>query len=92
MDIKRIRLVAPPTPACFADRLSWAEYLASAMEAKVKSACTRPFINGRFNASFSHCVDCTAAHRRAMCAEKRCHPPKVAPPEQAQPCHQTEPA
>ena len=80
MDIKRIRIVAPPTPACFHDRLAWAEYLNAAMEDKLKSPLTRPFVDGRFNEQFSHCIDCIPEHRRQMCREGRCKPPVVARP------------
>lgn len=79
MDIRKIRIVAPPTPACFHDRLAWAEYLATAMDAKVKSEATRPFVNDRFNERFSHCTDCLPKHRVQMCREGRCHPPVIAP-------------
>lgn len=54
----------------------WADYLAAAMDDKPKSEATRPFANGRFNEHFSHCVDCLPEHRRRMCSESRCHPPK----------------
>ena len=76
MDIKLIRIVAPPTPACFHDRLSWTEYLGSAMDSKAhRSGHVPPFIDGRFNEAFSHCIDCLHDHRREMCAQGRCHPP-----------------
>lgn len=84
MDVKRILIVAPPTPACFVDRLSWAEYLAAAMDVKAKSAATRPFAAGRFNERFSHCTDCTPSYRRQMCAEQRCHPPVIVRSAKAQ--------
>jgi hypothetical protein len=92
MDIKTIRLVAPPTPACFADRLAWAEYLASCMDTKVKSPATRPFVNGSFNSAFTHCADCTPEHRRRMCQEKRCQPPVIAHAAkvEVEPCRLTE--
>ena len=77
MDIAVIRMVAPLTPKCFADRLAWAEYLLSAMESK--SVSTKPFTrDGIFNDSFSHCRDCTTDHRRAMVQQGRCHPPMSA--------------
>jgi len=80
LDIKVIRIVAPPTPACFHDRLAWTEYLHAAMEDKLKSHLTRPFVNGRFNEQFSHCVDCITAHRQQMCREGRCKPPVIKAP------------
>lgn len=79
MDIKLIRIVAPPTPDCFADRLAWAEYLSSAMESK--SAATKPFNKAIYQPSFDFCKDCTPAHRRQMVAERRCKPPVIRRPE-----------
>ena len=73
-----IRIVAPPTPGCFADRLAWAEYLSSAMD--IKSAATKPFKAAIYQPSFDWCKDCTTEHRRQMVAEKRCNPPTVTRP------------
>jgi hypothetical protein len=78
VDIKLIRMVAPPAPACFADRLAWAEYLASAME--IKSEATKPFKQAIYQPSFNWCKDCTREHRRQMVAEHRCNPPVIARP------------
>lgn len=78
MDIKLIRIVAPPTPACFGDRLLWAEYLASAMESK--SASTKPFKQAIYQPSFDYCKDCLPEHRRQMVGEKRCSPPVIKRP------------
>ena len=67
-----ILLRAPLAPKCWPDRLSWAEYLFSAQE--IKSAATKPFVDGKFNQNFNHCADCLRAHRQAMVAERRCYP------------------
>lgn len=81
MDIKLIRIVAPPTPRCFADRLAWAEYLKSAMD--IKSAETKPFKQAIYQPSFDWCRDCTREHRLQMLAEDRCHPPAIVRTERA---------
>lgn len=77
MDIAVIRMVAPLTPKCFADRLAFAEYLHASMQSK--SSSTRPFdASGNFNIGFSWCSDCTTDHRRSMVQQGRCHPPMAA--------------
>jgi hypothetical protein len=81
LDIKLIRIVAPPTPACFPDRLAWSEYLCSAMD--IKTDGTKPFKKAIYQPSFDYCRDCTISHRRQMVAEGRCNPPVINRPESA---------
>jgi hypothetical protein len=75
MNAKLIAIHAPPTPACFPDRLQWVAYLVSAQE--VKHGVVRPFKVGRFDEAFNHCADCDPAYRRQMLGEGRCNPPVV---------------
>lgn len=70
MDIKLIRVIAPPTPACFHDRLAWSEYLHSAQAHKVGKS--RPFEGGLYQAGFNFCRDCLAGHRADMTRQSRC--------------------
>jgi hypothetical protein len=73
------RDLAPTSPPCFQDRLSWLEYLGSAAEHQRGDYHDGPllFTKGqpvRFNFSFSFCADCTAQHSLAMFNEGRCNP------------------
>lgn len=73
MNPKLIAILAAPSPKCFADRLSWVEYLQSCMEVKAKEQGQRPFLpNNRFNPDFSPCRDCTPDHEACMRREGRC--------------------
>ena len=72
--------LAPPSPPCFADRLSWLEFLASAAEGQ--GTGEQPVLlfevgkPVRFNLRFNHCCDCTPEYKAAMTAAKpmRCRP------------------
>lgn len=73
MNIAQALEQAPPTPACFPDRLQWAAYLLSAQENK--RPVKRPFDDkGRFQPGFSFCADCTPAHADNMTARGKCNP------------------
>lgn len=65
---------APPTPACFPDRLQWAAYLLQCQE-QGRSQGQRPFDErGIFRPTFNFCSDCTRAHAEAMALERKCKP------------------
>jgi hypothetical protein len=79
---ERVAALAPITPPCFHDRLSWLEYVASA--ASVKRAPTPEplpivFEAGkpvRFNMGFNFCADCTYSARdlEQLRARNLCRP------------------
>ena len=72
-----VSLLAPPSPPCFADRLSWLEFLISA-DAEARGSCLGPLdmrrTEPRFNLFYDYCVDCLAKHALVMQAQGRCNP------------------
>ena len=70
--------LAPPSPPCWTDRLSWLEFLASAAEGQATSEpAVLLFEAGqpvRFNLRFDYCQDCLGQHQAAMAAAGRCRP------------------
>jgi hypothetical protein len=74
MNIRLVLDVAPPTPACYPDRVMWAEYLLAAhLSRKVYG---KPFVNGVFNPDWSYCKDCNGEHKALMQASSKCQPNK----------------
>lgn len=71
MNIKHILDVAPPTPACFPDRLQWAEFLSSAQRGGAK-----PFLRGVYRPTFSFCSECTRDFKASMQEAGKCDPNK----------------
>ena len=69
MNIKAVFDLAPPTPACFASRTAWSEFLFSAQQAYPK-----PFVKGVFRPSFNFCSDCPSDFKAGMAAANKCHP------------------
>lgn len=67
--IAQALVAAPPTPACFPDRLQWAAYLLACQQNKQK-----PFKAGIYRTDFSHCDDCTLAHATHMARLDKCNP------------------
>lgn len=66
---------APPTPACFPDRLQWSEYLLASQ--RYSKARVLPFSSiGIFQPAFVFCKDCTRAHEAEMSASGKCQPNK----------------
>lgn len=85
MKQSRISELAPPTPACFHDRLSWSSYLFDCQQGKRPSS--RPFDGGIFKPDFNFCGDCTQEHSRLMSRAGKCKPDqfKVIPIKVAEP-------
>lgn len=72
--ISAVLEAAPPTPACFAHRTAWSEYLFSAQKSKI---AVRPFDDrGVYQPYFSFCRDCTQAHTEQMTLAGKCDPRK----------------
>lgn len=71
-----IRL-APLAPPCFADRLSWLEYLCDAQIAangNTRGPLDLRQSEPRFNYALDFCDDCTARFSQQMQREQRCRP------------------
>jgi hypothetical protein len=70
--------LAPPSPPCFADRLIWLEFLASAAEEPAVGQFQVLLIEKgkpvRFNLRYPFCDACTAQHKAAMQAANKCRP------------------
>jgi len=73
-NIAQVLDAAPPTPACFADRLAWSEYLLASQ--KYTKARVLPFANGIYQPAFVFCKDCTRAHESEMALAGKCNPNK----------------
>lgn len=73
-NIAQVLDAAPPTPACFPDRLQWSEYLLSSQ--RYSKSRVLPFANGIFQPAFVFCKDCTRAHEAEMSASGKCNPHK----------------
>lgn len=70
--------LAPPHPPCFADRLTWIEFLQTAADAARGKSLNGPidmrFGEPRFNYALDFCVDCSVKHAHAMQERGRCRP------------------
>ncbi len=69
--------LAPPSPPCFADRLTWIEYLCDAQVAA--NGNSRGPLDLRktpasFNLEFDFCEDCSARYSMEMQRQRRCVP------------------
>lgn len=71
MNIKQVLDLAPPTPACFASRTAWSEFLNSAQQGYPK-----PFVKGVFRPTFNYCAECTRDFKEGMEVAGKCHPDK----------------
>lgn len=71
MNIKHILDVAPPTPACYASRTAWSEYLHTAQRTSSK-----PFVRGVYRPAFNFCSECTRDFKEGMAAVGKCNPDK----------------
>lgn len=76
---EHVRWLAPVAPPCFADRLLWVEFLASAAEGQNSQGEQKVLIFEvgkpvRFNHDFDWCTDCTSDYRREMQRQGRCNP------------------
>lgn len=69
--IREVLDAAPPTPACFPDRIQWAAYL---LQAQQHAKGTGPFRNGKYRPEFPFCSDCTLEHTTAMSRQGKCNP------------------
>ena len=85
-----IDMLAPTAPSCFADRLSWLEWLYSLAESEGEwshgGGKLIVYVDGqpRFNYTISFCSDCDRAYRSRMLKEGRCNPShlrEIAPQE-----------
>lgn len=82
-DVAAIKAAAPPAPPCFADRMSWLEYLAgaasSAKHPVPKNRVVLIQVDGRqrFNPDFCFCTDCSAQHSFRMHRQGKCVPNHV---------------
>lgn len=70
MKLKHILDAAPPTPACFADRTIWSEFLYSAQ----RDGGAKPFIGGVYRPKFNFCADCPSDFAAGMSAAGKCKP------------------
>lgn len=61
---------APPTPACFPDRLQWSAYLLACQQ----DSKQKPFRAGVYRPDFDHCRDCTLEHATRMARDDKCNP------------------
>lgn len=62
---------APPTPACFSSRESWAAYLLTAQQCSKQ----QPFTGGGiYRPEWSFCADCTLLHSTLMSRSGKCNP------------------
>jgi hypothetical protein len=69
--------IAPPSPPCFQDRMSWVEYLVEADMARgdgERGPIDMRSGSARFEMAFDYCKDCLAKHALAMNAQGRCQP------------------
>lgn len=74
MNLRLALEAAPPTPACFPDRMQWAAYLLSCQET-AKRESGKPFDNsGVFKPEFNFCADCDYDHRNRMREVEKCAP------------------
>lgn len=74
MNIKLALVIAPPTPACFPDRMQWAAYLLQCHE-YAKRPSASPFdAKGVYRPAWSFCADCTGAHALQMRNAGKCKP------------------
>lgn len=74
MNIAQVIDMAPPTPACFPDRLMWSEYLLSAQQSKI---AVRPFDDrGVYRPTYNFCRECTQQHEAQMALAGKCQPNK----------------
>lgn len=74
-----IEMLAPLSPPCFADRLSWVEYLVAMAEAQSEKGQPAALIFEpgkpvRFNARLDFCGDCDPLYARVMNTQGRCCP------------------
>lgn len=69
---------APPTPACFPDRSTWAAYLLRCQESadpRPIRQSERPFTDAMaFRPVWNFCCDCTPGHARSMGLMRKCKP------------------
>lgn len=79
--VQRISGLVPAHPPCFADRLSWVEYVASAHHAlkSSKKFSVIPVVVVEegvevFNHNWPYCTDCSAQHSHRMTLVGRCDP------------------
>ncbi|WP_114973385.1 hypothetical protein [Rhodoferax ferrireducens] len=74
-NIAQVLDAAPPTPACFPDRLQWSQVLLSAQ--KYTKARVLPFSKaGIYQPEYSFCRDCTTQHAAQMALAGKCNPNK----------------
>ena len=67
--------LAPAAPPCFPDRLTWIEYLKTALDdVKRFGPLDLRGPEPRFNYRFDFCGECTAKHAHAMQVQSRCRP------------------
>lgn len=74
MTLDQVLTAAPPTPACFPDRLQWAQVLHG--DQRHTKARVLPFRNGIYQPAYNYCRNCTAAHESVMATAGKCHPNK----------------
>ncbi len=73
-------MLAPAAPPCFADRLTWLEFLASAAEEQRPGrplVLLMPADESRppaFNHDYPFCAACTAPYQQSMQQQGRCRP------------------
>lgn len=77
MNLRLALEAAPPTPACFPDRMQWAAYLLSC-QGDAKREPDKPFkgceFKPEFKPEFNFCADCDFDHRARMADAGKCAP------------------
>lgn len=74
-----VEMLAPTSPPCFADRLSWLEYLVATAGAQSEKGQPAALIFEagkpvRFNDKLDFCGDCDPLYARVMDEQGRCCP------------------
>lgn len=77
--LREVLNAAPPTPACFPDRIQWAAYL---LQAQQLGKGQGPFRNGQYRPEHSFCSDCTLEHATRMDRQGKCNPSQFRAPTQ----------
>lgn len=72
-------MLAPVSPPCFADRLSWQEYLVATAESQSEKGQPAALIFEpgrpvRFNDKLDFCCDCDPLYAQVMNGQGRCCP------------------
>ena len=76
MNIKAVFDLAPPTPACFASRTAWSEYLNSAQRDSGARLYAKPFLDGVYRPTFNFCIGCLPEFKAGMREAGKCQPNK----------------